>query len=183
MPAPEITSLDVYLNDQLVGEATRPGSGRIRFTYAADVVNAHDGEILLSARLPVRALRYPNQEAKPFFEGLLPEGTLRERIARDLQVSYDNGFGLLAKIGAECAGAVVILPKGSPLPAADQIKVQWLSEDELHQQLVASRNHPLGLQDRRVRLSLGGVQDKLVLTRVRQGNLGFLLKVRQALTS
>ena len=88
--------------------------------------------------------RYPNQEAKPFFEGLLPEGTLRERIARDLQVSYDNGFGLLAKIGAECAGAVVILPKGSPLPAADQIKVQWLSEDELHQQLVASRNHPLG---------------------------------------
>lgn len=176
MPAPDVTRLDVYINDLFVGEADRPGSGRIRFTYSDDVASEHAGEILLSANLPVRAERYQNQAAKPFFEGLLPEGTLRERIARDLQVSYDNGFDLLAKIGAECAGAVIVLPKGTPLPPSDQSEVEWLSDDELYEKLIASSAHPLGVQDRRVRLSLAGVQDKLVLTRAPSGKFGIPLE-------
>ena len=174
MAPPGSTALDVYLRDELIGEANRPGSGRITFTYAPNVRDTHDGERLLSVSLPVRAERYPNRAAKPFFEGLLPEGTLRERIARDFHVGYDNGFELLARIGAECAGAVVVVPRGSGAPSAE-VSVQWLSEDELHEKLLAAPLDPLGVHDRRVRLSLGGVQDKLVLTKTGSDQFGIPL--------
>lgn len=156
-------SLDVYLGAKHVGSLTRPGSGRLSFTYETDSAEAR-----LSVSLPVQTARFPNARTRPFFEGLLPEGASREQIARLRGLSADNAFGLLAEIGAECAGAVVILPSGSPLPSADMSGVAWLTDDELAARIADLPTHPLGVGSD-VRLSLGGVQEKLLVTQAPDG--------------
>lgn len=170
-PASNLRTLDVYLTGEHVGKLYRPGSGRLAFQYDAAVVEGAAGSLLLSASLPVQAARFRNSETRPFFEGLLPEGAVREQIARERGVSVQNAFGLLAEIGAECAGAVVIVPEGEALAPTDTSSVRWLSEDELADALANLPAHPLG-GGTDVRISLGGVQQKLVVTRAPSGRFG-----------
>ena len=141
------------------------------FQYDAGVVAQTPGSVLLSASLRVQAERFSNGRTRPFFEGLLPEGAVRAQVARERGVSEQNAFGLLAEIGAECAGAVVILPEGKELAAADTSAVRWLSDDELAHTLANLPAHPLG-GGADVRVSLGGVQHKLVVTRAPNGRVG-----------
>jgi len=171
MPAPELRKLDVYLGDRLVGHLTRPGSGRLAFQYNEETASGNPREIVLSASLPVERERFSNARTRPFFEGLLPEGAIREQIARERGLSVSNAFGLLGEIGAECAGAVVIVPSGAKPAPTTTTSVRWLSREELEAALAALPSHPLGVGDD-VRLSLGGVQQKLVLTRAPSGKFG-----------
>lgn len=171
MPAPRLRALDVYLADRRVGKLERPGSGRLRFQYDEVVAEESPEAILLSASLTVRAERFSNSETRPFFEGLLPEGAVREQVARERGVSVQNSFGLLAEIGAECAGAVVIVPEGQEPAAADTSSVRWLTDEELAEALVNLPAHPLG-GGTDVRVSLGGVQQKLIVTRAPSGRFG-----------
>jgi len=102
-------SLDVFLAGDQVGTLERRGPDRYRFRYTPQTVERHGtGAIVLSVSLPVRSEPFTPSESRPFFEGLLPEGALRETIARNLRLSVDNGFGLLEALGAECAGAVAV---------------------------------------------------------------------------
>lgn len=171
MPPLTPSALDVYLSDAHVGKLRRPGSGRLTFEYDAAVAEESAGAVLLSASLPVRAERFQNRETRPFFEGLLPEGAIREQIARERGVSAQNAFGLLAEIGAECAGAVVIVPEGQERAPADTSSVRWLSAEELAEVLANLPAHPLG-GGTDVRISLGGMQEKLIVTRAPSGRFG-----------
>ncbi|WP_430414030.1 type II toxin-antitoxin system HipA family toxin [Parasphingorhabdus sp.] len=62
----------------------------------------------------------------PFFEHLGPEGWLRGRQARAGGTADQDDFGLLLRYGADCIGAVGILPAGDQLPidADDQNNVE-----------------------------------------------------------
>jgi serine/threonine-protein kinase HipA len=61
---------------------------------------------------PSAALRLP-----AWFSNLLPEGQLREWIARDRRVSPDREMQLLLQVGHDLPGAVAIVPEeGAPLP-------------------------------------------------------------------
>lgn len=171
MPPQPRPSLDVYLGGTHVGHLYRPGSGRLAFQYDPAVADASRGELVLSASLPVQTERFSNGATRPFFEGLLPEGAVREQVARERGVSADNAFGLLAEIGAECAGAVVVVPAGERPAGADTSSVRWLSDEELADALANLRTHPLG-GGRDVRVSLGGVQQKLIVTRAPSGRFG-----------
>lgn len=171
MPAPRLRALDVYLAGTHVGNLYRPRSGRLAFEYDAAIAEESAGELLLSASLPVQAARFQNSQTRPFFEGLLPEGAVREQIARERGVSVQNAFGLLAEIGAECAGAVVVVPEGQELAATDTSSVRWLSDEELAEALANLPAHPLG-GGTDVRVSLGGVQQKLIVTRAPNGRFG-----------
>jgi serine/threonine-protein kinase HipA len=167
--------LDVYLAGERIGELESQGPTRYRLRYSNDAVKRYgEGALLLSASLPVRATPYASGQTKPFFEGLLPEGAIRSTIARVLGLSEDNGFGLLAELGADCAGAVVVLPAGSPAPTPETGSIEWLDDDELAQRITDLPRNPLGVADAhgRVRLSLAGVQPKLVVTRSPSGRLG-----------
>ena len=62
--------------------------------------------IPLSLSLPLRAAPYLNDESHPFFANLLPEEKIRVVVARNLGISPQNDFGILEKIGGDCAGAV-----------------------------------------------------------------------------
>jgi serine/threonine-protein kinase HipA len=164
----------VYLYADRVGHLERRGPTRYRFRYSQEALRQHgDGAVVLSASLPVRADPYPSGETKPFFEGLLPEGATRTTIARKLGLSEDNGFGLLSALGNDCAGAVV--SAGSPALTSEAGRsIEWLDDDALAQRVADLPRNPLGVAHAgsRVRLSLAGVQPKLVITRAPSGMIG-----------
>jgi serine/threonine-protein kinase HipA len=167
--------LDVYLRGDRVGALERQGPTRYRFRYSEEVVErSGEGALVLSACLPARREPFRSSQTKPFFEGLLPEGAIRSTIARSFGLSEDNGFGLLGELGADCAGAVVILPPDAPTPTIDIGSVDWLDDDTLAQRVADLPRNPLGVGNARsrVRLSLAGVQPKLVVTRAPSGKIG-----------
>lgn len=165
--------LDVYLGEEHLGTLERRAPKRYRFAYTEPAVAAYGaGAIVLSASLPVRPEEFAPAEARPFFDGLLPEGAIRASLSDSLRVSPEDGFALLKAIGADCAGAVVVVPKGEALETGAG-KIEPLGEDELAQRIEELPKHPLGIdRERGIRLSLGGIQAKLILTRSPSGSYG-----------
>ncbi len=173
MNQPSRQSLSVYLRGRPVGSLERTGPSRYRFAYSKDAIQGDwsDPIARLSASLPLREERFGPSESAPFFEGLLPEGAVRATIAGKLGISEANGFDLLAALGADCAGAVTVLPEGQPArsPGAS---VRSLSEKQVGELLRDLPRDPLGIDvdPGGVRLSLGGVQNKLILVRLPAGD-------------
>ena len=153
-----MTSLDVYLHTELVGSLERRAQARLRFTYATEWVEAAGPPLSLS--LPVRPDPFSDEECRPFFEGLLPEGEFLKAIARVFHVSADNPFALLSEIGGECAGAVSLAPAGAPPPIGASTPPRWLSDKELDELLGDLPRRPLPAaaeeDDEGFRLSLAG---------------------------
>ena len=135
--------------------------GRLNFRYAPDWLSQVDA-VALSASLPLQSTPFDDQRTRPFFAGLLPEGQMRRLIAQQFQVSGQNDFALLDRIGGECAGAVTFLVPGQtlPVPAGDD-GVEWLSDDDLVALLAELPRRPMLAGRDGLRLSLAGAQDKL----------------------
>ncbi len=80
-----------------------------RFTFAYDPSWLDDqASFAISRSLPLVAGPEAGPAAHSFFANLLPEGRIRALVARRLGISEDNDFGLLAALGGECAGAMVV---------------------------------------------------------------------------
>lgn len=168
---PDRRSLAVYLRGELIGLLDNRG-GRLRFGYTSDTVARYAGTYLLSLSLPVQAEPFANAECRPYFDGLLPEGSARDGVARSIHVSPDNTFSLLEQLGGDCAGAVVLLSEQQELVAA-RGSIHWLTDDELRDKLTHLAQAPLGIDPNGgIRLSLAGAQPKLVVTRDRLGRIG-----------
>jgi len=103
--------------------------------------------------------------SRPFIEGLLPEGEARTVLEGTYGVPRGDVFGLLQAIGGECAGALQIV-EGEPVP--DAVADLALTETELEALVRQLPEHPLG-DGGGVRLSLAGMQDKLLLARRADG--------------
>lgn len=155
--APE---LDVCLFNERVG-ALAVIDGGLSFRYASDWLSRTDA-MPLSCSLPLQKEPFGDSHTRPFFAGLLPEGELRQLIARQFQVSSQNDFALLDHIGGECAGAVTLVAAGSPLTNPDlSQEVQWLSDEEVVAILDELPHRPMLAGRDGLRLSLAGAQDKL----------------------
>jgi serine/threonine-protein kinase HipA len=158
-----ISELEVFLHDDAIGRLERLPQGRLRLTYDPGWVEA--GGRPLSVSLPVRSDPYEDDECGPFFEGLLPEGDFLRAVARTFQVSADNPFSVLAKIGGECAGAVSVGAVGEGVPGSASPPPHWLSENALEALLDEMPERPLVLLERveeqdGIRISLAGAHDK-----------------------
>lgn len=167
-------SLDVYLYGSPIGRLTQATATDYRFAYAPETVDeAGEGAIVLSNSLPVRKEPYDAMATRTFFDGLLPEASRRDEIARELRVSANDGYGLLAELGRDCAGAVVIVPEGEQVRAGGG-SVRWLDGDEFEELVDRLPSRPLGVERARrgMRLSLAGVQRKLTLIRSGSGQFG-----------
>lgn len=156
------TRVHVYKDARTVGVLSSDAVGRLTFAYDEAVLE--DQSAAVSVRLPVRRLPYPDRQTLPCFENLLPEGDLRQLLARSVHRSEGDVVGLLGVFGGECAGALSLCPEGTapparptyrPCTAADVYDVFGVAQDEarLAQTLRAGR------------LSMSGAQDKLVLYR------------------
>ena len=71
--------LDVYLCDNFAGTLTQDNSGDLEFAYDQSYLDATDFGISLS--LPSAQKRHKGKVVKAFFSGLLPEESVRERLA------------------------------------------------------------------------------------------------------
>jgi serine/threonine-protein kinase HipA len=167
-----VRRLEVFLKGSLVGELEQDNSGSIHFRYAESWLDAKS-PIPLSTSMPLRKERYGRNICRPFFAGLLPEETSRQLIAKSFGVSDKNDFALLEKIGAECAGAVSLLPPGER-PAEEGLEYREIASDELAARFAALPSHPLLTGTEGIRLSLAGVQGKLVVA-IRDGKFSLPL--------
>lgn len=152
--------LEVWLFANRVGTLTLV-EGRLSFSYAPGWWSRPDA-FALSVSLPLQADPFDDRKSRPFFGGLLPDGRMRRVIARQFQVSSQNDFALLDRIGGECAGAVTFLESGQALqvPAGNN-EVQWLSDEEVVAVLDELPRRPMLAGKDGLRLSLAGAQDKL----------------------
>ncbi len=125
----------------------------------------------ISLSLPPEGERFDAVQSRPFFEGLLPEGTIRERLATHLKLASGDSYGLLAQLGRDCAGALQIAAGERELESP---AIRWLGGSELGELVRELPRHPLGMstKDQRLRLSLAGVQHKAVLVRDGAGRFG-----------
>jgi serine/threonine-protein kinase HipA len=159
--------LAVYWDRREIGALTRveERSREYGFSYTAQASQP------ISLSLPLRQESFNPTASRPFFEALLPEGAIRDQIASQLKLAASDSFGLLAKLGMDCAGALQIV-EGSRMSQTPS--VQWLDSDELDRLIEEIPRHPLGIQrdDERLRLSLAGVQSKAVLVRDAAGRFG-----------
>jgi serine/threonine-protein kinase HipA len=165
-------SLDVWLYGVKIGALSEPQYGKMRLDFSAEAERAfRPGAVIFSTSLPVNAERRPRGDVvRSFFGGLLPEGDARGVISDEFQVQRGDDFGLLTAIGRDCAGAVVLLPAGSPLPKPS-LEVKQLATTDLTALIANLRERPLGA-DNEVRVSLPGVQEKLLLVRLPGGEWG-----------
>jgi serine/threonine-protein kinase HipA len=147
--------------------------GRVRLAYTEDAFREYElGVPLLSLSLPLTRQRYPHGLVRSFLDGLLPEGDARQAIARDVGVSRDDTYGLIRALGRDCAGALVIQPdEESPPPRPTTLTAEPLTDAEIADLVANLRSAPLGAGGR-VRISLAGVQEKLLLTRMPGGTWG-----------
>lgn len=158
--------LDVYLLDDKVGILTQHKGGKMGFAYdEAWLSHAHARPISLS--LPLRSESFNDDESRPFFAGLLPDATVRKRLAQTLQISEKNDYALLEEQGRECAGAISLYPP-DVIPSQHAAPPRIVHEQELAELIQLLANRPLlaGIND--VRLSLAGAQNKMAVV-IRDG--------------
>lgn len=159
-------NLDVHLYGLLSARIDRDRRGRIRLSYTDEAL-ARLGRRRrwLSLNLPTVSDPYVGlRGAVPFVEGLLPEGeTARSLIADRLGVGAGDGLAMLAVIGRDAAGAIVVVPEGEP-PTSPDAALRPIDDEGIGDRLRRLPREPLSI-DSEVRLSLGGAQPKMLLTR------------------
>lgn len=153
--------LDVYLHDTLAGQLSQNQNGELSFSYGADYLTKNYQP--LSVSMPLREQPYDHNISRPFFSGLLPDDTVRHKLARFLGVSEKNPFALLEAIGGECAGALSLHPHGPVLDKTHHNDMQILTQDQLYDVLQLLKRRPLLAGQDGMRLSLAGAQDKLAV--------------------
>lgn len=153
--------LDVWLFSNLVGSLIF-NNGKLSFTYATEWLENPNAQSI-SCSLPLQTDTFDELIARPFFAGLLPEGQMRELLARQYRISNQNDFALLDEIGGECAGAVTFVKTGSTptLRTSDIPEVYWLNDNELLSTLEDLPKRPMLAGTDDIRLSLAGAQSKL----------------------
>ena len=93
--------LRVYKGGVLVGVLDK-GDGEPFYGFTYDEAYLKMSSAMpLSLSLPLSARRYTGHEAMPFFEGLLPEGDVREAVARQFHVSALRPMELIRVLGKD----------------------------------------------------------------------------------
>lgn len=152
------SSLNVFVDNQNVGVILVDSNNRMSFSYSTRWLENPQG-YPISISLPLTPETFPPEEAHSFFANLLPEGLLREHLAKNLGISAGNDFELLSRIGGECAGALWIGADVPPPP--EKQRYEPISEAELYELIMTSGVYSSFVGTGKARLSLAGAQDKL----------------------
>jgi serine/threonine-protein kinase HipA len=152
-----ITKLVVFIDNTIVGDLWLDEKKTFCFQYDENWLQT--AAIPLSLSIPLRKEPYLADEAHPFFANLLPEQKIRQIVARNLGVSPQNDFGLLEKIGGDCAGAVSLYPDG--VRSTAEKRYSRVTTYELAQTIKELPQKPFLAGEAGFRLSLAGVQNKL----------------------
>jgi serine/threonine-protein kinase HipA len=100
---------------------------------------------------------------KRFVENLLPEGRALDITATTYHVSKSNVFALINALGTETTGAFRFWRSGEAPPTIAATPPREVTRDELSRRLSERDAIPLAVWDGKVRMSIAGVQDKLMV--------------------
>jgi len=111
----KLTALSVRLDGRHIGVITRLAGDRQIFAFEQDYVDDPERPTLslsFKGRTGglVTAVRPVPRRVPPFFSNLLPEGHLRDYLAKLAGINPEREFFLLAVLGADLPGALVVEP-------------------------------------------------------------------------
>jgi serine/threonine-protein kinase HipA len=157
--------LHVHLYGRHVADIIDNGDGLVALQYT-DTAMETGAPARLSVALPVTREPYPSlRGAHRWVRALLPEGRALDALVRETGVPDDDVFSLLSVVGRDIAGAAIIIRPDED-PSLPDARYEPLTENALAAAVDGVGRHPLGLDlERGVRLSLAGMQDKLLLHR------------------
>ncbi len=167
--------LDVWLYGVRTARLTETSAFRYRLAFTEEALDTFGQDArVLSLSLPISSEPVEDAGAgkwpvHAFLEGLLPEGNLLRQVASTARVPVTDKMSLLSQVGADCAGAVQILPIGK---APGDGHVRPLTKEEVDR-LVAdlpTYHLPDGAYPQ---ASLAGIQDKVLLRRLEDGSWGW----------
>ena len=156
-----VSTLNVFLYDELVGTITNVGNDRSLFALTQDYIeNADRSTLSLGFKDSLGELitdfKATNTKLMPFFSNLLPEDEMRRYLAERANVNPEREFFLLWVLGQDLTGAITI-------KAADG------------EELPPSVSEPVGdgeeNKDGAMRFSLAGVQLKFSAVQHASGGL------------
>ena len=165
-----LNALVVRLYGRQIGIITRLAGDRQLFAFEQDYIDdpnrptlslsfkSTTGGVVMSAR-PV------SRRVPPFFANLLPEGPLRSYLAKKADVNSEREFFLLAVLGADLPGAVVVEPTDARHHA-----------DESQESKTSALHAPKGA----LHFSLAGVQLKFSAVMEASGGLTIPAAARAA---
>lgn len=155
-------SLTVYYNGRTVGVLSER-ENIWEFAYAEDWLSFAEGFDLSPALPREDKVIRDGSSKRPvqwYFDNLLPEEALRQVVAQEAGLRWEDSFGLLEHYGAESAGALVLLEPGR----AEDLPVgrRRLTDDQLSQRI---RNLPESSLQKGApkRMSLAGAQHKMLV--------------------
>jgi serine/threonine-protein kinase HipA len=163
-----MTALEVRLHGRRIGGILRMAGDRQIFSFDEDYI--HDPQrptLSLSFKGRSGGLvtnpQHIRQRVPAFFANLLPEGHLRAYLAEEAGVHPQREFHLLAALGADLPGAVVVAP-------LDQHRGEGGSEDREGEGM-EERKSGQRRSGRQLRFSLAGVQLKFSAIAEARGGL------------
>ena len=154
-------TLQVLINGALVG-TLRDENNIWAFQYDSSWLQTL-GAFELAASIPLNeGWQVDGSSVRPvqwFFDNLLPEELMREVLAKEEGMEPADAFGLLQRLGAESAGALVLQPEGTEPPEKGVLPLAW--KDLSHR----IRNLPKASLNKGApkRMSLAGAQHKMVV--------------------
>ncbi len=149
----DVSTLDVLLHGVPIGTLTSLGADRSLFAFADSYIADEARPTLgLGFKDDVGELstefRPTRIQLLPFFANLLPEGRMREYLARKANVDPEREFFLIRELGMDLPGAITVLPAGEEVWPRDD-------GDDSHDAADGGDGH-----DTTLRFSLAGVQLK-----------------------
>lgn len=155
--------LEAFMHGRHMGQFLRDGRSPVVFRYDEDAPQPP-----LSLSLP-RDGSSTKRAADNFLNNLLPDRTdVRESWARKFGTS-NSPFDLLAHVGEDVAGALVIMPEGQTPDPSGVVAIP-ASDDDIAERIAAIQRNPAAWlspdQVGKVRMSLAGAQGKFTLARV-----------------
>jgi len=141
-----------------------PLNDRWSLDYEADWIAA-PGAFPLSPALPFQPSvnGYAVGAVKRFVENLLPEGRALDITATTYRVSKSNIYALIGALGTETTGAFRFWRSDEVPPVVSANPPREVTREELDKRIAERDEMPLAVWDGKVRMSIAGVQDKLMV--------------------
>jgi serine/threonine-protein kinase HipA len=163
----ELLRLDVWLDGAAIpaGRLTSYDDGALIFYYFVDYLEA--GGRAISMSLPRQMAPHGDVVSRAFFGNLLPENNQTRRIREREGLEANDIAGILLHMGADCPGAISVLPEGSPpikVPGNLADDYMPLSEIQIAEIMVSLADYERLPDDARDPSPLAGVQSKVAIT-------------------
>jgi serine/threonine-protein kinase HipA len=164
--------LVAWLYDTPVAELAPGPEFRIQLEWRAEGIERWGlGSPVLSVGLPIGTPTGPrNMRGLDFFENMLSEGPALARMAALAGVRPVDTYGILRVFGRDCAGAIMVLPKGERPGGNSGTGYLPMTPGDLRRVISELDVAPLGAApERGFRPSLAGFQRKALVGRAADG--------------